>query len=135
LIAVYLFCRHYRNEALLAVGAMLGEFLIVTILKRLIHSTRPLNGIIPETGFSFPSGHATAAVVFLGLLTYLIWKHFKSRNWRILSGVFLASISLLVGFSRIYLNVHWLSDVLGAYALGVFWLTFSIWAFQLQKAK
>jgi undecaprenyl-diphosphatase len=134
-IAVYLFYRHYRNEALLLAGTMLGEFLIVSILKRLIHSARPLNGIIPETGFSFPSGHATAAVVFLGLLTYLVWQYFKSRNWRVLSVVFFVSISLLVGFSRIYLNVHWLSDVLGAYSLGVFWLTFCVLVFRLQKAK
>jgi len=135
LIAVYLLYKRYRNDALLLVGVMLGDFVIVAILKRLIHSARPLNGILQETGFSFPSGHATAAVVFLGLLTYLIWKHFKSRNWRILSGVFLVSISLLVGFSRIYLNVHWLSDVVGAYSLGIFWLTFSIVAFRLQNAK
>jgi undecaprenyl-diphosphatase len=135
LIAVYLFYRHYRNEALLLAGAMLGEFLIVSILKRSIHSPRPLHEIIPETGFSFPSGHATAAVVFLGVLTYLAWQHFKSRNVRILSGVLLVLLSLLVGFSRIYLNVHWFSDVLGAYSLGVFWLTFCVLAFRLQKAK
>jgi undecaprenyl-diphosphatase len=135
LIVAYLFYRHYRNYALLLVVAMLGEFLIVTILKRLIHSARPLNGIIPETGFSFPSGHATAAVVFLGLLTYLIWQHFKSRNPKILSGVLFLLLSLLVGFSRIYLNVHWLSDVVGAYSLGISWLTFCVLAFRLQKGK
>jgi len=135
LIAVYLLYKRYRNDALLLVGAMLGDVVIVTILKRLIHSTRPLNGIIQETGFSFPSGHATAAVVFLGLLTYFIWQHFKSRNVRILSGVLFISLSLVVGFSRIYLNVHWLSDVVGAYSLGIFWLTFSIVAFRLQNAK
>jgi undecaprenyl-diphosphatase len=135
LITVYLFYRHYRNEALLLAGAMLGEFLIVAILKRLIDATRPLNGILQETGFSFPSGHATAAVVFLGLLTYFIWQHFTSRNAKVLSGIFLVLISLVVGFSRIYLNVHWLSDVLGAYALGIFWLTFSIVAFRLQKSQ
>jgi len=135
LIAVYLLYKRYRNYALLLVGGMLGELLIVAILKRLIDATRPLNGIIQETGFSFPSGHATAAVVFCGLLAYFIWQHFKSRNWRMLSVVFFASISLLVGFTRIYLNVHWLSDVVGAYSLGIFWLTFSIVAFRLQKAK
>ena len=135
LIAVYLLYKRYRNDALLLVGAMLGDVVIVTILKRLIHSTRPLNGIIQETGFSFPSGHATAAVVFLGLLTYFIWQHFKSRNVRILSGVLFISLSLVVGFSRIYLNVHWISDVVGAYSLGIFWLTFSIVAFRLQNAK
>jgi undecaprenyl-diphosphatase len=135
LIAAYLLYKHYRNYALLLVGSMLGEFLIVAILKRLIDATRPLNGILQETGFSFPSGHATAAVVFLGLLTYFIWQHFKSRNVRILSGILFILISLVVGFSRIYLNVHWLSDVLGAYSLGIFWLAFCISAFRLRNAK
>jgi undecaprenyl-diphosphatase len=135
LIAGYLLYKRYRNYALLLVGTMLGDVVIVEILKRLIHSSRPLNGIIQETGFSFPSGHATAAVVLAGLLTYFIWQHFKSRNVKILSGVLLILISLVVGFSRIYLNVHWLSDVVGAYSLGIFWLTFSIVAFRLQNAK
>jgi len=135
LIAVYLLYKRYRNDALLLVGVMLGDFVIVAILKRLIHSARPLNGIMQEAGFSFPSGHATAAVVFLGLLTYFMWQHFKSRNVRILSGVLFVLLSLVVGFSRIYLNVHWLSDVVGAYSLGIFWLTFSIVAFRLQNAK
>jgi len=135
LVAVYLLYKHYRNDALLLVGVMLGDFLIVAILKRLVHSARPLNGIIQETGFSFPSGHAMAAVVLLGLLTYFIWQHFKSRNVKILSGVLFILISLVVGFSRIYLNVHWLSDVVGAYALGIFWGTFSIVAFRLPNVK
>jgi undecaprenyl-diphosphatase len=135
LIAVYLLYKRYRNDALLLVGVMLGDFVIVAILKRLIHSARPLNGILQETGFSFPSGHATAAVVFLGLLTYFMWQHFKSQNVRILSCVLFILLSLVVGFSRIYLNVHWLSDVVGAYSLGIFWLTFSIVAFRLQNAK
>jgi undecaprenyl-diphosphatase len=135
LIAVYLFYKHYRNYALLLIAAMLAEFLIVAILKRLIDATRPLNGILQETGFSFPSGHATAAVVFLGLLTYFIRQHFKSRNVRIFSGILFILISLVVGFSRIYLNVHWLSDVLGAYSLGIFWLAFCISAFRLRNAK
>jgi undecaprenyl-diphosphatase len=135
LIAGYLLYKRYRNYALLLVGTMLGDVVIVEILKRLIHSSRPLNGIIQETGFSFPSGHATAAVVLGGLLTYFIWQHFKSRNVKILSGVLLILISLVIGFSRIYLNVHWLSDVVGAYSLGIFWLTFSIVAFRLQNAK
>ena len=135
LIAVYLLYKHYRTDALLLVGAMLGDFVIVAIVKRLIHSARPLNGIIQETGFSFPSGHAMAAVVLLGLLTYFIWQHFKSRNVKILSGILFILISLVVGFSRIYLNVHWLSDVVGAYALGIFWVTFSIVAFRLPNVK
>jgi undecaprenyl-diphosphatase len=134
LIAVYLLYKRYRKYSLLLVGSMLGDLVIVEILKRSFHSSRPLNGIMQETGFSFPSGHATAAVVLAGLLTYLVWQNFKSRNVKILSGVLFILISLVVGFSRIYLNVHWLSDVLGAYSLGVFWLIFSIVAFRLKYA-
>jgi undecaprenyl-diphosphatase len=134
-IAVYLFCRRHRNDALLLVGVMLGDLIIVPIVKWSIHSPRPVNGIIQETGFSFPSGHAMNTVVLLGLLTYFIWQHFKSRNVKVLSGIFFVLISLVVGFSRIYLNVHWLSDVLGAYSLGIFWLTFSIVAFRLRYAQ
>lgn len=134
LIALYLLYRHYRNDALLLTGAMLGDVIIVPIVKWLVHYARPANGIIQETGFSFPSGHAMNTVVLLGLLTYLIWQHYKSRNLRILSGIFFVLISLVVGFSRIYLNVHWLSDVLGAYSLGIFWLTFSISIFRLKNA-
>jgi undecaprenyl-diphosphatase len=134
LIAVYLLYKRYRKYSLLLVGSMLGDLVIVEILKRSFHSSRPLNGIMQETGFSFPSGHATAAVVLAGLLTYLLWQNFKSRNVKMLSGILFVLISLVVGFSRIYLNVHWLSDVLGAYSLGVFWLAFSIVAFRLKYA-
>jgi undecaprenyl-diphosphatase len=135
LIAVYLLYKHYRNYAVLLVSTMLGELVLVEIVKRSIHSPRPLNGIMQETGFSFPSGHTTAAVVFAGLITYLVWQNFKSRNVKLLSGILLVLISLLVGFSRIYLNVHWFSDVLGAYSLGIFWVTFCISAFELRNAK
>jgi undecaprenyl-diphosphatase len=134
-VAAYLFYRRHRNDALLLVAAMLGVLIIVPIVKWSIHSPRPLNWIIQVTGYSFPSGHVMNTVVLLGALTYLIWQHFKSRNVKILSGILFVLISLLVGFDRIYLNAHWFSDVLGAYSLGVFWLTFSIVAFRLQTAK
>jgi undecaprenyl-diphosphatase len=134
-IALYLIYKRYRNYAVLLVFAMLGDLVIVTILKMLIHSSRPLNGLIQQAGASFPSGHTMAIVVLGGLLTYFIWQHFKSRSVKVLSGVFFVLISLVVGFSRIYLNVHWLSDVVGAYVLGIFWLTFSILVFRLHSAK
>ncbi len=67
LIAVYLFYKHYRNYALLLVGAMLGEFLIVAILKRLIDATRPLNGITPRNGIFFSQRSRYGRCSFLGL--------------------------------------------------------------------
>lgn len=133
-IAAYLFYKNYKKHAALLVGAMLGDATVLTMVKMLVHSTRPSNGIILETGFSFPSGHVTSTVVLFGLLTYVVWQRWKSSNAKILASIFSIIVAIIVGFSRIYLNVHWLSDILGGYSLGVFWLTFSIAVFQyLQR--
>jgi undecaprenyl-diphosphatase len=130
LVAVYLFYKKYKYEALLLIGAMAANVTLVEIIKMLVHSPRPLNGILTIQGFSFPSGHVASTVVFFGLLTYFAWNHWKSSILRILWGLFSVVIAIVVGLDRIYLNVHWFSDVLGAYLLGVFWLTFSILTFQ-----
>ena len=130
LVAAYFFYKGYRKNALLLVGGMGGIAAIVTIVKTLVHSVRPLNGVIQETGFSFPSGHVTSTVVFFGLLTFFVWQRWKASNARTLSSVFYVVMEFLVGFSRVYLNVHWLSDVLGGYLLGAFWLAFVIFLFR-----
>jgi undecaprenyl-diphosphatase len=133
LIAAYLFYKNYKKDALLLAGAMAGDVMMVTMVKTLVHSKRPLNGIMQETGFSFPSGHVTSSIVLFGLLTYFIFQHWKSSKTKILSSMFFVAIVVLVGFDRLYLNVHWFSDVLGGYLLGIFWLTFSIQALKQWK--
>jgi undecaprenyl-diphosphatase len=138
LIAAYLFYKNYKKEVLLFAGAMTGDVVLVTIIKTLVHSERPLNGIMQETGFSFPSGHVTSTVVLFGLLTFFINQHWKSLNVKTLTNTFFVAIVILIGFDRIYLNVHWFSDVLGGYLLGAFWLTLFISAFKhtnFKKAK
>jgi undecaprenyl-diphosphatase len=130
LIAAYLFYKNFKKNALLLVVAMIGNVAITTVVKTVVHSARPPNGLIPETGFSFPSGHVTSTVVLLGLLTYFIWLYWKSSGAKALTSMVFVGVAFLVGFSRLYLNVHWLSDVLGGYLMGVFWFTFSISAFQ-----
>ena len=133
LTAAYLFYKNYRKNSVLLLGAMAGDAAILAIVKTLVHSARPLDGLMYDAGFSFPSGHTTGSIVFCGLLTYFGWQHWKSSNAKILPSIFFI-IVIIVGFSRVYLNVHWLSDILGGYSLGVFWLTFSILVFQyLEK--
>jgi undecaprenyl-diphosphatase len=127
--AVFLFLLHHRRYSFLLLGAMAGDTLLVTGLKTMIASPRPLNGIIAETNFSFPSGHVTSAVVLFGLLTYLAWKHWDTVKTKALAGTIYVSIIALVSFDRVYLNVHWLSDVIGAVFLGAFWLSFCIYVF------
>jgi undecaprenyl-diphosphatase len=96
----------------------------------LVHFPRPLNGILTIQGFSFPSGHVTSTVVLFGLLTYFAWNRWRSSILRISWGLFSVVIAIVVGLDRLYLNVHWFSDVLGAYSLGVFLLAVSILTFE-----
>jgi undecaprenyl-diphosphatase len=125
-IGVTLFLLKRRKKALLLVLAMTGNTLILGALKMFVYSPRPLNGLMLETDSSFPSGHTTSTVVLFGLLAFFAWQIWKSTRAKAVSIILVASLSLLVGFSRIYLNVHWLTDVLGGYFLGALWLTFCI---------
>jgi undecaprenyl-diphosphatase len=130
LVAAYLFCKKYKYEALLLIGAMTANVTLVETTKMLVNIPRPSNGILTIQGSSFPSGHVTNVVVLFGLLTYFAWAHWKSTILRILWSLFSIGLAIVVGLDRIYLNVHWFSDVLGACLLGVFLLTFSILTFQ-----
>jgi membrane-associated phospholipid phosphatase len=125
-VGALLFYRNFRRHSLVLLGAMAGNALLVLASKTLVLSPRPANGLITETGYSFPSGHVTGGLVFFGLLTYFAWHICNSAKGRKVSITLFLAIITLVGFDRIYLNVHWVSDVLGGYLLGTFWLTLSI---------
>ena len=130
MLAAYLFYRNYRKYGALLLVAMGGDALIVLIAKTVVHSPRPLNGLFYDTGFSFPSGHTTASIVFCGLLTYLIWQHWKSTKAKTASSAISITTISIVAFDRIYLNVHWFSDVVGGCLLGLFWLSFTLLVFR-----
>lgn len=134
LIAAILYLRHHRKYAVLLLAAMAGITLIVNATKTLIQSPRP-NGIVLETGYSFPSGHVTSTMVFLGLITYFAWQHWRNPRTKPLTTLLYVAVESLVGFSRVYLNVHWFSDILGGYLLGLFWLTFTIFLYQYSENR
>jgi undecaprenyl-diphosphatase len=133
-IASYLFYKNYRIQSLLLLGAMGGDALLVAGFKSLIQSPRPLNMVIVDSGYSFPSGHTVGSIVFCGLLAYFAGQHWKTYRTRAVAIALAVSIASVVGFDRIYLNVHWFSDVLGGCLLGIFWLTASILIFKLLTA-
>lgn len=135
LVAVYLFYRNYRVDSLLLVVAMAGGAVILAAIKMVVHSARPLNELIFESGFSFPSGHASGSVIFCGLITFFGCRHWKSSKAKISLSMISVIVTFIVGFDRIYLNVHWFSDVLGGCFLGIFWLVSSILAFQYAERK
>jgi membrane-associated phospholipid phosphatase len=128
--AVLLFILHHKRYGLVLLGAMAGDAFLVGVFKTVIMSPRPLNGIIAEAGYSFPSGHTAGSVVFFGVLTYFIWKNWGSAKVKALTGGLYVSITAIVSFDRIYLNVHWFSDIVGAVFLGAFWLAFCVLTFK-----
>lgn len=106
---------------------MAGIGLFVQVGKRTFVRKRPAQvAYYTETGYSFPSGHAATAMTLYGLLGYwLVRGHRPTRN-RWLVGIGAIGLIGVVGFSRIYLGVHFLSDVLGGYLLGLCWLIVGI---------
>jgi len=130
-IAGYLFYKNYRPHSLLLLVAMGGNAAFVALFKTIVQSPRPLNGVIIDTGYSFPSGHTAGSIVFCGILACFAWNHWKTTKPRTLLITSTVLITTVVGFDRLYLNVHWFSDVIGGCLLGLFWLTFSILLFKL----
>ncbi len=108
--------------------SVLGSAASAYVVKNLVNRIRP-GGDIPvytEHYFSFPSGHSALTMTLLGFLVYCIWRNFSTWKIRVNSFFLAGAIILLVGFSRLYLGVHFLSDVLGGYLLGFFWVLVGI---------
>lgn len=93
------------------------------LLKNIIERPRPEGyRLISETGFSFPSGHSMVSTAFYGFLIYLIWKKVKNKTIRNISCLLLGILIPLIGFSRIYLGVHYASDVMAGFVIAIAYL-------------
>ena len=99
---------------------------VMWMLKWVFGRTRPEGLLSTPTSASFPSGHAFVAVVLYGFLIFLVWQAVKSRVWRMVLTTVLALVMLMIGLSRVLLSVHWVSDVLGGFTIGLAWLIFGI---------
>ncbi|MDB5055141.1 MAG: pgpB [Bacilli bacterium] len=122
---------HHRFELILFAWVLIGSALLNILLKMIFQRSRPiLHRIIDVNGFSFPSGHSMAAFTLYGILSFLLWRHITTRLGRMLLLIGSAFIILMIGISRIYLGVHYPSDVLGGYLASGCWLAVSIWFYQ-----
>ncbi|MDY2777839.1 MAG: phosphatase PAP2 family protein [Collinsella sp.] len=93
------------------------------LLKELVQRPRPEGfRLAVESGFSFPSGHSMAAMAFFGLIVWLIWRHEGDRRLRALLSAAFCIVILMVGVSRVYLGVHYASDVVGGFCASIVWL-------------
>ncbi|GGD81314.1 phosphatase PAP2 family protein [Paenibacillus nasutitermitis] len=126
----------HRREIILFVGTLLGSWLLNATLKSLYQRARPdIHRIVTEAGFSFPSGHSMSAFSLYGILTYLLWRHLPSRGWRIALILFSLCMVLGIGLSRIYLGVHYPSDVIGGYWVSACWVTLCIRLFMIWQKR
>lgn len=123
-----------RAFEIAAIG--IGGFLVNYLMKLSFHRTRPPHPLIdPLQNFSFPSGHATSGFIFYGFLAYLVWKTSLPRPLKYILATLLVLFSLLVGFSRVYLRVHYPSDVLAGFCIGFAWLLLTLFLFERLKKK
>lgn len=102
---------------------LIGITLINQILKHIIKRDRPIGyRLIEMSGYSFPSGHAMASMAFYGLLIYIIKRLGKNKYINNLLITINIAIIILIGVSRIYLGVHYLSDVITGYSISIIYL-------------
>lgn len=108
----------------------LSGVLVNTLLKLLFHRDRPTDPlVIPPGDFSFPSGHSSGAFIFYTQLIYLLWQSRLRRRTKQALSAFLAVFSFSIGFSRIYLRVHYATDVLAGFCVGAIWLSVSFFVY------
>jgi membrane-associated phospholipid phosphatase len=135
LVIGYLTKKNWKRAIEIAVIG-LGGFVINYFMKLSFQRQRPADPLIePLQNFSFPSGHATSGFIFYGLLVYLLWKSKLKQVYKYIFGAILLLIALLIGFSRIYLKLHYLSDVVAGFCIGFAWLAVAVWMMEKLKKK
>ena len=114
-----------------------SSLLLMFSLKFLFKRPRPLNPLLKEAaGLSFPSGHAFMSFVFFGVLIYLVNEKLTTKWLRYLLISMLLVITCFIGISRIYLRVHYASDVIAGFSLGLMWLVISLFVInKMEKYK
>lgn len=133
-LIIFLIQKKRKRAAITALVSLVGSAILVSFFKSFFERARP--GSCPNyfhflggaSGcFSFPSGHSTISFYFYGLITYLILRFTSlSKRWRVIISLITIFLVMLIAFSRLYLGLHFLSDVIGGFLLGGFWLAVAI---------
>lgn len=130
-----LWWRRYREEAKVFVLACSGALILNTGLKLFFSKPRPelWHRLISEKSFSFPSGHALGSIVLYGFIAYELATHYPhfAKVIYSLTVIFIAAI----GISRLYLGVHWPTDIIAGYGVGFLWLMICITMLKLQRLR
>ena len=140
ILVVVLFFRAGRKRAAwLMIITMAGGLLLERLLKLLFHRTRPepFFGTLLPSSYSFPSGHALLSCCFFGALAAMLTVREPSRKVRIAVWTVAAMLVASIGFSRVYLGVHYATDVIAGYAAAVVWVfcVGSVYKWRTRRAQ
>ncbi|HEY3333927.1 MAG TPA: phosphatase PAP2 family protein [Candidatus Limnocylindrales bacterium] len=128
--ALLALARRRPGLAAIVAVASVGVVVVNEVLKRVVARPRPkLDWATVLPDYSFPSGHTMDSIVVLAAIAFVAWALFGRRVGIVATGVAIG-LALLIGFSRIYLGAHYLTDVIGGYLAGAIWLIAVLWAFR-----
>lgn len=124
LVGVFFLWRRRFFDAVTLALVVLGGAALVFVLKHTFRQPRPdlFESLAPAHGFAFPSGHALLSVCLYGYLAVVVVLDGPRQRWRWIGAAALALLALSIGWSRLYLGVHWLSDVAAGGLVAVFWV-------------
>jgi membrane-associated phospholipid phosphatase len=125
LVVALVLARRQTSELQLLLLAVLGTQILTLGLKLGFQRERPFfaDPLATESTYSFPSGHASVSLAVYGTVGFIVARHLRSIRARIAVLAAVTSLVLLIGFSRLYLGVHFLSDVIAGFSLGLAWVT------------
>ncbi len=129
-LASLLVWRYHRRWALALPVVMAGAGGLQFLAKWAVDRPRP-----NAAPWGFPSGHALIVVVFFGVVAYLVCTSRTRRSWRWAATALCVTTVLAVGFSRLYLDMHWISDVGGGFAVGLAYLPLAVWIVELIPVR
>ncbi len=123
----FLWLTRHRHSAYLLLASFFGSWILNTVLKDIFDRPRPVvvSHLAAVATYSFPSGHAMSSVAAYGAIALLITRLEQRRAARLATWLLAALVILVIGASRIYLGVHYASDVLAGYAAGLAWVAFA----------
>lgn len=136
LVGYFLLFKKTRRLSLDVAAVGITSTIILFSLKAIFHRHRPLDPLVRNVnGFSFPSGHSFSSFTFFGLLIYILWNHKMNPTVRWIATSFYFLFACAIAFSRIYLHVHYASDVVAGFCLCIVWLGLSFWVIRKYTHK